>query len=251
MFVAEQDGVLKAVNPDGTTKVVIDIGDRVNSGGDRGFLGIAADSAIASNGYFYLALHRRDASLWLADSTEAMVSQLLRIQIDADSDLVPGSDTVILGKVRPRSAPAARAANNYDCIPSDADTHSIGSVHSMPDGTLFVGSGDGADFNTVNENALRSLDEKSYAGKILHVDRDGKGLPGHAFCPADTDLTHVCTKVHSRGFRNPFRFKPNPSGGFNLGDVGQGSREEFDLVSAAGKNYGWPCYEANLRYGGL
>ena len=40
----------------------------------------------------------------------------------------------------------------------------------------------------------------------MHVDRNGNGLPGHPFCPADTNLTHVCTKVYAKGLRNPFRF---------------------------------------------
>ena len=249
MFVAEQDGVLKAVNPDGSTKVVLSIPDRVNSAGDRGLLGIAADSQIATNGYLYLAYTAETQPL-TPDGNGAMTAQISRIQIDADSDMVPGSETIILGTRSPSLGACPAPSNTVDCLPSDADTHTIGSIHSMPDGTLFLGLGDGGDFNTVNDNVRRAQNELSHSGKIMHIDRNGLGLSGHAFCPGDAVLTHVCTKLHAKGFRNPFRFKPNGSGGFNLGDVGQGSREEQDLVTAAGKNYGWPCYEANLQYDG-
>ena len=35
----------------------------------------------------------------------------------------------------------------------------------------------------MDADALRTFDERSLSGKILHVDRDGRGLPGHPFCP--------------------------------------------------------------------
>jgi glucose/arabinose dehydrogenase len=248
MFVAEQDGVLKAVNPDGSTKVVLSIPNRVNSAGDRGLLGIAADSQFVTNGYLYLAYTAETQPL-TPDGNGAMTAQISRIQIEADSDMVPGSETIILGTRPPADGACPAPSNTVDCLPSDADTHTIGSIHSMADGTLFLGLGDGGDFNTVNDNVRRAQNEQSHAGKIMHIDRNGLGLPGNAYCPGNP-LTNVCAKLHAKGFRNPFRFKPNGSGGFNLGDVGQGSREEQDLVTTAGKNYGWPCYEANLHYDG-
>ena len=85
------------------------------------------------------------------------------------------------------------------------------------------------------------------AGKLMHIDRNGMGLPGHSFCPADNNLSHVCTKLHAKGFRNPFRFTLRPGGGIAVGDVGWTSREEIDLVGAGGYSYGWPCYEGSIR----
>ena len=183
MFVAEQDGVLKAVNPDGSTKVVLSIPNRVNSAGDRGLLGIAADSQIASNGYLYLAYTAETQPL-TPDGNGAMTAQISRIQIDADSDVV--GETIILGTRSPALGACPAPSNTVDCLPSDADTHTIGSIHSMPDGTLFLGQGDGGDFNTVNDNVRRAQNEQSHAGKIMHIDRNGLGLSGHAFCPGDT-----------------------------------------------------------------
>ena len=95
----------------------------------------------------------------------------------------------------------------------------------------------------MDPGALRTFDEQSLSGKIIHVDRQGKGLAGHPFCPEDDNLSHVCTKVYAMGFRNPFRFQLRPGGaGPVLGDVGWESYEELDLLSPGG-SYGWPCYE--------
>ena len=81
------------------------------------------------------------------------------------------------------------------------------------------------------------------------MDRNGRGLPGHPFCPAEADLGKVCTKVWAKGFRNPFRFTLRPSGLPAVADVGWGSAEEVNLAQA-GRNYGWPCYEGRSRVGG-
>ncbi len=143
--------------------------------------------------------------------------------------------------------PCPAASNTVDCIPSDGASHSIGTVRSAPDGTLYVGSGDASDFNIADPLAFRTYDEQSMAGKIVHVDRNGNGLPGHSFCPADANLSHVCTKLYAKGFRNPFRFSINPAGGLIVGDVGWNTWEEVNLVREGGHDHGWPCYEASTR----
>ena len=92
----------------------------------------------------------------------------------------------------------------------------------------------------------RTYDPTSFAGKIIHVDRQGRGLANHPFCPGDADLTHVCTKVYATGFRNPFRFTLRPGRGPAVGDVGYITYEELNLIQP-GANYGWPCYEGPSR----
>ena len=164
-----------------------------------------------------------------------------------NADNSTSGETILLGSHPTQPCPAP--SNTVDCIPSDGGSHSIGTVRSAPDGTLWIGSGDGADYGGVDERALRTHNEQSFGGKLIHVDRDGRGLPGHPFCPAVTDLSQVCTKVWAKGFRNPFRFTIRPNGLPAVGDVGWGSWEELNLAQA-GRNYGWPCYEGRSRPGG-
>ena len=55
LFVAEKPGRLKVVAPGGTSATpILDISSSVNDFHDRGLLGLAIDSAFATNGYIYL-----------------------------------------------------------------------------------------------------------------------------------------------------------------------------------------------------
>ncbi len=244
MFVAQKGGKVRVVTAAGNlvSAPVIDISSRVHTSGDRGLLGIAVDSSFGSNGYLYL-LYTYDADSSHAAGPKS--SRLTRVTVSAAN--VASAETVLLGSHPTQPCPAA--SNTVDCIPSDGASHSIGTVRSAPDGTLWVGSGDGSNYGGVDERALRTHDESSFAGKLVHVDRNGRGLPGHSFCPANADLTQVCTKVWAKGFRNPFRFTIRPNGLPAVGDVGWGSWEELNLAQP-GRNYGWPCYEGPNKNGG-
>jgi PKD repeat protein len=246
-FATEKDGVLKvAAAGSSTLQTVLDIRSEVNSFQDRGLLGLAIDTNFASNGYVYL-LYTYDLNRATTnpgpDSEAPTVSQLRRLTLGANNQVL--ASQVILGTRVSGICPTPN--NDTDCIPADGSSHSIGTVISAPDGTLFVGSGDGADYSVADPLSLRTYDERSLAGKIVHIDRDGRGLPGHSFCPAETVLTKVCTKLYAKGFRNPFRFQLLSSGALVVGDVGWSTYEEIDYVPAGGKSYGWPCYEGPIR----
>ena len=243
LFVAEKSGLVKVVNPGfGTATTIIDISDHVNDSYDRGLLGLALDADFESNGYVYL-LYVYDVAPLMPDGDGQMVSRLSRFQVSGSNTV--SDETVLLGSYV--SGPCPTPDNTVDCIPAEGRSHAIGTVISAPDGTLYVGSGDASSYAEFDPQAFRVYDEQSFAGKILHVDRDGRGLPGHAFCPADANLDHVCTKLHSKGFRNPFRFELRGDGSLAIGDVGWSTREEVDFISTPGGAYGWPCYEGTIR----
>ena len=65
-----------------------------------------------------------------------------------------------------------------DCIPSDEDSHSIGTVVFGTDGSLFVGSGDGSNYTDVDWRALRVAEPEQPGGED-HADR-----PRHRQRPA-------------------------------------------------------------------
>jgi glucose/arabinose dehydrogenase len=241
MYVAERYGTVRVVDADGTVAAqpLIDISSKVNGEGDHGLLGVAVDGQWSAGRHFVYVSYVYDGDPANPDAPKS--SRISRFPINANG--TAGPETVILGGGDGSGACPAPAQTS-DCIPADSLSHSIGTVLTMPDGTLYAGSGDAADFNTADPLALRTYDEASLAGKIVHVDRNGKGLAGHPFCPIDPNLDHVCTKLYAKGFRNPFRFSVNtgPDGGLAVGDVGWNEREEFDLAQP-GRNYGWPCYE--------
>jgi len=217
LFVAEKAGKVLSALPGHHPRVLLDISHHVNTYDERGLLGIALDRDFSHNGHLYL-LYSYDAPGSGHDGSYAVTSRLTRVTV---SD--PATDPITLGRDPPekvllgaegRLGPCPAPANDVDCLPAEGQTHSGDTVRVDPrDGTLWVSNGDGAGDSTVDQLAFRALDETSYAGKILHVDVDGRGLPGHPFCPHDTNLQHVCTKVYASGFRNPFRFSIDASTG--------------------------------------
>jgi glucose/arabinose dehydrogenase/PKD repeat protein len=248
LFVAGKTGVVQVVKPDGTVSTLLDISSHVNSQVDRGLTGIAVDSAFATNHWLYLLYTYEPGG---GDASGPKTTRLTRVTVNTNNTVAnPSSpETIILGSYKPslfdQACPAP--SNTTDCIPADGVSHVGGTVRSAPDGTLWVGNGDGTFSATNAPDPFRTFDTASYAGKILHISRSGRGLAGHPFCPGTNDLTQVCTKVYATGFRNPFRFDFASQGGLWAGDVGEGQHEELDHVTGGG-NYGWPCYEGGDHF---
>ena len=248
LFVAEKAGRVRVVGADGRLhpEPVIDISDHVNSYWDRGLLGIAVDADFATNRSIYLLYVHEANGL---DPTGPKTSRLTRIRVTSDNQLEDpdAPETVVLGSVA--QAPCPAPAATVDCIPADAFSHAIGTVRADPDGTLWLGSGDATNWRGADPQALRTYNEDSLSGKLMHVDRQGRGVAGHPFCPTERDLTKICTKLYAKGFRNPFRFHLRPGAGPVVGDVGWEMREELN-VTQRGRSYGWPCYEGTFKTSG-
>jgi glucose/arabinose dehydrogenase len=241
----------------------------VNTLQDRGLTGMALDRDFASNRYMYLLYTYEHTGSGPSISADSRTQRLTRVTVP---DTVPPSpvvptETVLLGSVGtpvsasqacpyPKTGGGAFDPNGdwtpyrtTDCIPSDSNEHAVDSVVVDPrDGTLWVSIGDGGTGGDFPDPvAFRSQAIDSLSGKLLHIDRDGKGLPTNGTCPGVSDLDRNCTKVYARGLRNPYRFSFRPDGTILVGDVGWKTREEVDLVSTGGKNYGWPCYEGTIQ----
>ncbi len=240
MLVAEHAGLIKLTGPGGTTTTFLDLRSKVNNYGERGLIGIAVDPQFQQNGFVYAYyVYEHDASNPTGPKT-ARLSRFLTVGDTAN----PASETVLLGTVPGDSCASVTA----DCIPSDFRDHHGGTIRFAADDTIFLSTGDGATVHGVTPNALRSQNLDSLAGKILHVDRAGQGLPGNPFWTGSTADNR--SKVWAYGFRNPFRFALRPSSGIPyVGDVGWDTTEEID-VARAGANFGWPCFEGTPRQPG-
>ncbi len=261
VFIAQKDGHIRVWN-NGTLQSAdfLDLSSQVNNNGDRGLLGIAVHPNFPTAPYVYL-LFTHDPPTITADGSGARVSRLIRVSADAGNNfntailnsavVLLGSNSIAANIGDPNSndgVPSCQNINGFtgyvpDCLPSDSNTHSIGTVVFGQDGALYVGNGDGASANYVDTRALRALDVGSLAGKILRIDPiTGQGLVDNPFYSGD--LTSNQSKVYSLGLRNPFRFTINPPDGKPyIGDVGWGTWEEIN--TGRGVNFGWPCYEGD------
>ena len=255
IFVAEKRGMIRVIEDGAVLPTpVLDITGEVNNAGDRGLLGIELDPAFLSNGRLYL-LYVVDPIQGQPDEDAQTVTfgRVSRFTVTGNvAD--PASRRVLLGNT---------AANGFIHCHS---SHSIGSIRMGLDGSLFVGSGDGAHFDFTDGGqdvtgfdagcattfgsdndlgALRSQDPDSFAGKILRIDAEtGLGLTDNPFWDGNADS--VRSKTWVTGLRNPYRFTVRPDsplpGTLYIGDVGWNAWEELN-VATGGENFGWPCFE--------
>ncbi|HUP92189.1 MAG TPA: PQQ-dependent sugar dehydrogenase [Solimonas sp.] len=210
LYVVEQSGVIRVfANQPGAVAapVFLDLRDRVFASGEAGLLGLAFDPGFAANGLFYVFYTP-------AAPNRTRVSRFHASSRDAAE---PASEQIVLSVDR---------RNSY---------HNGGWLGFGADGKLYATLGDDGD----SGNAQR-LDTP--LGKVLRLE------PGGA-APADNPFTATANarpEIWAFGFRNPWRASfDRQTGELWLGDVGESTREEIDLVVRAG-NYGWSVCEGTL-----
>lgn len=142
----------------------------------------------------------------------------------------------------------AGLTNEQTVIQTFADfyIHGLSGIVAAPDGTVWASIGDNANYVGVPREALRAIDPNDLHGKLIHVNPDGTGVPTNPYYdPANPRSPR--SQIFASGFRSPFRISLEPGTGRPLlGDVGNGAIEEINIV-AAGNNYGWPCWEGNVK----
>ncbi|HSK55456.1 MAG TPA: PQQ-dependent sugar dehydrogenase [Jiangellales bacterium] len=273
MLIALKSGIVRVVkNGSVQSTPFIDIRARVHDNHDRGLLGLAVHPEFPEQPYVYL-LYTYDPPGVAPDQGSPVagrVAQLLRVRADAGANFeraVAGSETVLLGQNSTRanignendgrntSAASCMSPKNMsgtpvqDCIPSDENSHTIGTVVFGPDGSLYVSSGDASNYGGVDPRAMRAQHLDSLAGKVLRIDpMTGAGLADNPFFQPGSPNSNR-SKVFSLGLRNPFRMAVHPQTGEAwIGDVGWSTWEEVN--TGKGANFGWPCYEGGVVSGG-
>ena len=223
LFVAEQPGVIRVFeNTPGvsSSRVFLDIRDRVVSGGERGLLGLAFHPDYAQNGYFYVNY----------TTPGPLRTRISRFQVDAadPNRALPESEQALLSFEQP------------------FDNHNGGQIAFGPDGFLYVATGDGGSGGDPQNNAQN---RSNLLGKILRIDVD-QPEGGSAYgIPPDNPFAGNASgyreEIYAYGLRNPWRFSFDPpTGRLWAADVGQGRIEEIDLIERGG-NYGWRIREGS------
>jgi hypothetical protein len=225
LFVVEQAGRIRVFeNNQGTTttKVFLDITDRVSSGGELGLLGLAFHPDYKNNGYFYV------------DYTIAgPVTRISRFSVNPnDPDLADkNSELILLTQNQPYA------------------NHKGGKVAFGPDGYLYIAFGDGG---SGGDPQNRAQNLTTLLGKILRINVNNPQSGMNYAIPPDNPFAGNAQgyreEIYAYGLRNPWRFSFDPLTGVNwCADVGQGDYEEIDIIEK-GKNYGWRCYEGNHSF---
>ncbi|HEX2029755.1 MAG TPA: PQQ-dependent sugar dehydrogenase [Nitriliruptorales bacterium] len=124
-----------------------------------------------------------------------------------------------------------------------------GTLTFGPDGSLYLGLGDGGERATGGATAA---DPHTLLGSVLRLDVDTDPPSGEAYAvPPDNpfaDGEAGAPEVWAYGLRNPWRFSFDlPTCRLFVADVGSHAWEEVDAVpaDAPGLDFGWPVMEAS------
>jgi glucose/arabinose dehydrogenase len=242
-YVVQQGGIVYTFdNQSGVTsrRVFINLTTAIAgaSGGEMGLLGMAFHPAWPADPRVYFSYTAIDGAQLVSRVVEYTTA-------DGGATAAANSARVILQANQP------------------ASNHNGGHIAFGPDDHLYIGLGDGGSGGDPwgligNGQRLSTL-----LGKLLRINVDGTtgatpyaipaGNPyaGGAVCNNDTGaFGHNCPEIYAYGLRNPWRWSfDTGSGQLWLADVGQGQREEVNLVVAGG-NYGWRCREGSLFFSG-
>jgi glucose/arabinose dehydrogenase len=269
MYVTERDGRFYLYNNNQKT-LLIDLREEVATYGDFGLLSAALDPNFQQNGYVYLyyvvdrhhLLHFGTSNYSSsADEQGATICRLTRFTLNPANgfnSLLPNSRLVLIGETKSSG------------FPMTGIYHSGGDLKFAIDGSLLVSCGDGASGADYENQALsdgiisqeeynarrlwRCQIPNSLNGKIVRINPvNGDGISSNPFYVAALPRSPQ-SRVYALGFRNPFRFSIKPGTGSHsleegnagvlyVGDVGQEAKEEINVVSAAGQNFGWPRWE--------
>ena len=214
-FVTEQPGRIVHITPSASgaaTSLVLDITKKVSTTvNEEGLLGFALSSDFAQTGEYYVYYSAPDPQRTV----------LSRFLLSSGSDGSVG-ETVLLQ------------------VPQPYSNHNGGQIVIGPDGDLYVGLGDGGGAGDPEGNGQNIA---SLLGSILRLDVSGN--VGYTV-PSDNPFvgeTGARGEIWAYGLRNPWRFSfDSATGDLWVGDVGQDSREEVDVVVKGG-NYGWNVME--------
>ncbi len=221
LFIVEQAGQVRVRQPgSSTTTVFLDITASVLSGGERGLLGLAFHPQYATNRRFFVYYTRQtDGAIVIAEYHTSA----------GDPNVADTTETPILSIPHPGQS-----------------NHNGGMLAFGPDAFLYIGTGDGGSSNDPPNNGQNI---NALLGKILRIDIDHANGSVPYSSPGSNPFfgaTPGADEIYAYGQRNPWRYSfDRATGQLFLGDVGQGAREEIDIVTLGG-NYGWRIMEGSI-----
>jgi glucose/arabinose dehydrogenase len=222
LFVVEQGGLIKILNPDGTINPnpFLNISSLITNSGEKGLLGLAFHPNYGTNGFFYINYINLDGNTVIAKYT-----------VDSGNPNIanPSSGSILLTITQPYA------------------NHNGGTLKFGPDGYLYIGMGDGGSGGDP-ENRAQNINE--LLGKMLRINVNS-GTPYSI--PSDNPYVGIAgaDEIWAIGLRNPWKFSFDKKlGNLWIADVGQDNVEEINIAATtqSGLNYGWRCYEGDAAY---
>ena len=231
LYVTQKEGTVRVLrNGELLDRPLLDISERVADQGEQGLLSAAFAPDFAESRRFF-------------------------VYYTASRGCSPaGGCPIRVDEFRTRRRDPARALRGSRqrviAIPHpEASNHNGGTVAFGPDGKLWLAPGDGGGGGDQFEHAR---DPNSLLGKLLRIVPRPR-RPGYRV-PASNPFVDAPGRdeIWSYGLRNPYRFSFDEElSAIAIGDVGQGTREEVNIVpiaAARGAGFGWPELEGDFDF---
>ena len=232
LFVVEQGGKIQIIESNGTraSTPFLDVSGLQGfvSGGELGLLGLAFHPQYSTNRRFFVNYTRQ-----ISGQYQTVIAQFTASTTNAEfAD--PATQQIIL------------------LVNQPFNNHKAGALHFGPDTFLYIALGDGG---SEGDPQCNGQNINNLLGKILRIDVNSTPPAGQTYViPPNNPFVGKSSglgEIWLYGLRNPFRFSfDNSTGLLWIGDVGQNTYEEIDLISPqqAGGNLGWNIMEGNSVY---
>ena len=229
LFVVEQGGRVAVFPNDpavtqGQVKTFLQMPPgKVNSGGEKGLLGLAFHPDYATNGHLFVNYTTGDLQTVIARFT---------VSANDPDHVDPGTELVLV------------------IIDQPWDNHNGGDLSFGPDGYLYIAVGDGG---WGGDPLDSGQDVTTLLGAMLRIDVDNAAPPLAYGIPPDNPFAvggpaGAKREIWAWGLRNPWKFSfDRLTGRLFAGDVGQGEIEEIDILEG-GRNYGWRRMEGSACF---
>jgi glucose/arabinose dehydrogenase len=214
IFICEQTGALRVVAKGRLLEKPF-LKVQVDSSWERGLIGVTFDPDFARNQFIYVTY------ISPTPYPHHVVSRFTA----KGNEAAAGSEKLLL-----------EGDNQQKMRGTIKNGHQGGALHFGHDGKLYISIGD----QTSNHP---SQDLDTLLGKIVRINSDGT-------IPADNpfygETQGKYRAIWAIGCRNVFEFAVQPeTGHLFLNDVG-GAREEINVASRPGQNFGWPNIEHGM-----
>lgn len=228
LYVAEQTGLVRRLEPQGGSTFttdrmpVLDLRNQTSAAGERGLLGMTFSP---------------DGSRLYVDYTDTHGDTRIT-EYTMDGDHADGD-----------------SARELLVVDQPFANHNGGHLAFGPDGYLYIGLGDGGSNGDPHSNGQNN---EILLGKILRIDPFTSTDVTPYRIPSDNPFATSAEgrpEIWISGVRNPWRFSFDiVTGDMWIGDVGQDTWEEIDLIPAGdagrGANLGWSLFEGNHPFNG-
>ncbi|MEL6212844.1 MAG: PQQ-dependent sugar dehydrogenase [Pseudomonadota bacterium] len=232
IFILERTGQIETLDLDTgllAATPFLDVSSTISTAGEGGLLGMALAPDFAISGAFFIHVTNTSGD-----------TEIRRYTLSAgDPNLAdPASADVIFT--------AGQFANN----------HNGGWIGFDDSGLLHIALGDGGGSGDPQGNGQ---DTNTVLGAMLRIDPSADDFPADNnrdyAIPASNPFngTTGAPEIFAFGLRNPFRASfDRATGDLYIGDVGQDSIEEIDLIprGVAGLNFGWNIREGTQTFAG-